>query len=59
MKSKGSKTIMSLFFSIRPWLEFLFSLGQIVAISIRLLYRDIVYNTIVHLPPILVQSAGD
>ena len=59
MKSKGSKTIMSLYFSIRPWLQFLFSLGQIVAIFIRLLYKDIVYNTIVRLPLILVQSAGD
>ena len=59
MKSKGSKTVMSLFFSLRLWLEFLLSLGQIAAISIRLLYRDIVHNTIVHLPPILLQSAGD
>ena len=59
MKSKGSKTFMSLFLSIRLWLEFLLSLGQIAAISIRLLFRDIVPNTIVHLPPILVRSAGD
>ena len=59
MKSKGSKTIMSLFFSIRLWLEFLLPLGQIAAISFRLLYKDIVHNTIVHLPPILVRSAGD
>ena len=32
---------------------------QIAAISIRLLYRYIVHNTIVYLPPILVRSAGD
>ena len=32
---------------------------QIAAISIRVLYRDIVHNTIVYLPPILVRSAGD
>ena len=56
MKSKGSKTIMSLFFSIRLWLEFLLSLGQIAAISIRLLYRDIVNNTSFYLPPNLVRS---
>ena len=49
---------MSLFISIRLWLEFL-SIGQIATIFIRLLYKDIVHNTIVHLPPILVQSAGD
>ena len=59
MKSKGSKTSMSLFFSFRLWLEFLLSLGQIAAISIRLLYRDIVNNTSFYLPPNLVRSAGD
>ena len=59
MKCKGSKTIISVFFSIRLWLEFLLSLCQIAAISIRVLYRDIVHNTIVYLPPILVRSAGD
>ena len=32
---------------------------QIAAISIRVLYRDIVHNTIVYLPPISVRSAGD
>ena len=32
---------------------------QIAAISIRVLYRDIVHNTIVNLPPILLRSAGD
>ena len=40
-------------------LEFLLSLCQIFTISIRVLYRDIVRNTIVYLPPILVWSAGD
>ena len=59
MKSIGSKTIISVFFSLRLWLEFLLSLGHIAAISIRLLYRDIVHNTIVYLLPILVRSAGD
>ena len=32
---------------------------QIAAISIRVMYRDIVHNTIVYLQPILVRSAGD
>ena len=59
MKRKGSKTIISVFFSIRLWLEFLLFLCQIVAISIRLLYRDIVNNTCVYLSPNLVRSAGD
>ena len=59
MKRKGSKTIISVFFSIRLWLEFLFSLCQITAISIRALYRNIVHITIVYSPPILVRSAGD
>ena len=59
MKRKGSKTIISVFFSIRLWLEFLLSLCQIAVISIRVLYRDIVHNTIVYFPPILVRSAGD
>ena len=45
MKRKGSKTIISVFFSIRLWLEFLLSLCQIAAISIIVLYRDIVHNT--------------
>ena len=36
MKRKGSKTIISVFFSIRLWLEFL-SLFQFAAISIRVL----------------------
>ena len=58
-KCKGSKTIISVIFSIRIWLEFLFSLCQFAAISIRVLYRDIVRNAIVYLPPILVRSAGD
>ena len=40
-------------------LEFLLPLCQIAAISIRVLYRDIVHNTIDYLPPILVRSAGD
>ena len=59
MKRKGSKTIISVFFSIRLWLEFLLSLCEIAAMSSRVLYRDIVHNAIVHLPPILVQSTGD
>ena len=29
------------------------------AVYIRVLYKDILQNTIVHLPPILVRSAGD
>ena len=44
---KGSKTIISVFFSIRLWLEFLLSLYQIAAISVRVLYRDIVHNAMV------------
>ena len=59
MKRKGSKTIISVFFSIRLWLEFFLSLCQFAAISIRVLYWDIVHNTIVYLPPILVRSAED
>ena len=59
MKRKDSKAIISVFFSIRIWLEFLLSLCEIAAISSRVLYRDIVHNAIVYLPPILVQSAGD
>ena len=59
MKRNGSKTIISVFFSIRLWLEILLSLCQIAAISIRVLYRDIEHNTIVYLLPILVRSAGD
>ena len=59
MKRDGSKTIVSVYFSIRLWLEFLLSLRQIAAISIRVLYRDIVHNTIVYLLPFLVRSAGD
>ena len=59
MKLKGSKTIISVFFSIRLWLEFLLSLCQIAAISIRVLYRDILHNNIVYLLPILVRSVGD
>ena len=59
MKRKGSQTIISVFFSIRLWLEFLLSLCQIAAISIRVLYRDIVNKTSVYLPPNLVRSAGD
>ena len=35
------------------------SLCPIAAISIRVLYRDMVQNTIVYLTPVLVQSAGD
>ena len=38
MKHKGSKTIISVFFSIRLWLEFLLSLCQFAGISIRVLY---------------------
>ena len=59
MKRKGSKTSISVFFSIGLWLEFLLSLCKIAAISIRVLYRDIVHNTIFYLLPILVRSAGD
>ena len=59
MKRKGSKTIISVFFSIRRWLEFLLSLCQMAVLSIRVLYRDIVHNTIVYSPPILVRSVGD
>ena len=59
MKRIGSKTIISEFFSIRLRLEFLLSFCQIAAISFRVLYRDIVHNTIVYIPPILVRSAGD
>ena len=59
MKRKGSKTIISVFFSIRLWLEFLLSLFQIATVFIRMLYRDSVHNAIVYLPPILVWSAGD
>ena len=59
MKLKGSKTIISVFFSIRLWLEFLLSLCQIAAISIRVLYRDTLHNNIVYLLPILVRSVGD
>ena len=59
MKRKGSKPIISVFFSIRLWFEFLLSLFQFASISIRVLYRDIVYSNIVYLPPIMVRSAGD
>ena len=59
MKLKGSKIIIAVFFSIILWLEFLMSFFQIAAISIRVLYRDMVHNTIVYLTPILVRSAGD
>ena len=59
MKRKGSKTIISVFFSIRLWLDFLLSFCQIAAISIHVLYRDIVHNTIVYLPPIFARPAGD
>ena len=59
MKLKGSKIIIAVFFSIRLWLEFLMSFFQIAAISIRVLYRDMLHNTIVYLKPILVRSAGD
>ena len=37
----------------------LLSFCPFAAISIRVLYWDIVYNTIVYLRPILVRSAGD
>ena len=50
MKRKGSKIIISVFSPIRVWLEFLLSLSQIAAISIRVFYRDIVHITIVYLP---------
>ena len=59
MKRKGSKTIISVLFSIKLWLEFLLSLCGIAALSIRALYRDIVHTAIVYLPPILVQSARE
>ena len=59
MKVKGSKTIISVFFSIRLWLEFLLSLCQFAAISIRVLCKETVRNTIVYLPPILVRSTED
>ena len=58
MNRKGSKTIISVFFSIRLWWELFLSLCQFAAISIHVLYSDIVHNTIVYLPPILVRSAG-
>ena len=59
MKRKGLKTIISVFFSIRLWLEFLLFLCQIAAISIRVLNSDIVHNIIVFLPPISVRSVAD
>ena len=59
MKHKDSKTIISVFFSIRLWSELLLSLCQIAAISIRVLYRNMVHITIVYLPPILMLLAGD
>ena len=59
MKRKGSKHIILALSSIRLWLEFLFSLYWIAAIYIRVLYKDMVHNTIVCLSPILVQSVGD
>ena len=59
MKRKGSKTIISVFFSITLWLELFLSLCQFAAISIRVLYWDIVHNTIVYSPPILVRSVED
>ena len=58
MERKGSKTIISVFFPIRLWLEFLLALCQIVAIPIRVLHNDIVHNTIVYLPHILVRQQG-
>ena len=59
MKCKGSKPIISVFFSIKLWLELLLSLCQIAPITIRVFHRDMVHNTIVYLPPILVRSSGD
>ena len=59
MKRKGSKTIISVIFSIGLWLEFLLFLCQIVAISICVLYRAIVNNSRSYLPHNLVLSAGD
>ena len=59
MKRKGSKPIISALCSIRLWLEFLLFLYQIAAISIRVLYKDMVHKTIIYSPPILVRSAGD
>ena len=59
MKDKVLKTIISIFVAIRLWLELLLYLCQIAAKSIRVLYRDMVHNTIVYLTPILVQSAWD
>ena len=58
MKPKGSKTIISVFFSIRLWLEFLLLLCQFAALSIRVLYWDIVHNTIVYLPPFWCGQQG-
>ena len=58
MKRKGSKPNISALCSIRLWLEFFLSLYQIAAISIRALYRNLVHNTIVFLPPILCGQQG-
>ena len=57
-QQQNEAQIISVFSSIKLWLELL-SLCQIAAISILVLYGDIVCNTIVCLPPILVRSAGD
>ena len=59
-EAQGFKySYFGIFFSIRLWLQFLLSLCQTSAISIRLLFRNIVHNTIVYLSSILVQLAGD
>ena len=59
MGSKGSKIIISVFFSIRLWSELLLSLCQIAAIFIRVLYMNMMHNTIVYLPPIVMRPEGD
>ena len=41
------------------FIEFLLSLCQFAVISVRVLYKDIVHNTIIYLPPILVWPTGD
>ena len=57
--AKVRKQLFVFFFSIRLWLESLLSLCQIAAISICVLYRNMVHNTILYLQLILVRSAGD
>ena len=59
MKRKGSRTSISVSFSIKLGFELLLPPFQFAAISIHVLYRDIVYNIIVYLPPILLRSAWE